>query len=30
MLQHIQSDRRSGTSNKIFLNLLIQFYLHCK
>jgi len=25
-LQHLQSDRRSGASSKLFLNLLIQFY----
>jgi len=27
-LQHIQTDRRSGVSSKLFLNLLIQFYLN--
>jgi len=28
ILQHLQSDRRSGASTKFFLNLLIQFYLN--
>jgi len=28
ILQHLQSDRRSGASTKLFLNLLIQFYLN--
>jgi len=27
-LQHLQSDRRSGASTKLFLNLSIQFYLN--
>jgi len=27
-LQHLQSGRRSGASNKVILNLLIQFYLN--
>jgi len=25
-LQHLQSDRQSGASSKLFLNLMIQFY----
>jgi len=28
ILQHIQSDHRSGASSKRFLNLMIQFYLN--
>ena len=27
ILQHLLSDRRSGASSKLFLNLMIQFYL---
>jgi len=27
-LQHLQSDHRSGARIKLFLNLLIQFYLN--
>jgi len=28
ILQHLQSDRRSGASTELFLNRLIQFYLN--
>jgi len=28
VLQHLQSDRLSGSSNKLFLNVPIQFYLN--
>jgi len=28
ILQHVQSDRRRGASNKLFLNPLVQFYLN--
>jgi len=27
-LQHLLSDRRSGASSKLFLNLMIRFYLN--